>query len=208
MSPLVFDHLAVAAETLEEGAAEVSATLGVPLAPGGRHPAMGTHNRLLSLGEAEYLEVIAIDPEAIPPARARWFGLDGFEGLPRPVGWVLRTDDLDAALGLAPEGIGAPMELTRGDLHWRLTVPESGVTPFDGLFPALIEWEEGEHPARGLPASGCTLERLELFHPAAEALAEALAPLTEEARIHVHHGPVAQMRAVIATPHGPRVLGP
>ncbi|WP_393939598.1 VOC family protein [Piscinibacter sakaiensis] len=43
---------------------------------GGAHPHMGTHNRLLRLGDHCYLEVIAIDPAAPPPARARWFGLD------------------------------------------------------------------------------------------------------------------------------------
>ncbi|PRX35240.1 Glyoxalase-like domain-containing protein [Meinhardsimonia xiamenensis] len=206
--PCTIDHLVIAAEDLDAGAEAVSATLGVPLAPGGQHPAMGTHNRLLSLGEGEYLEVIAIDPQAIPPGRPRWFALDSFEGAPRPVAWVLRCDDLDAALAAAPEGIGAPMELSRGDLAWRLTVPEIGVTPFDGLFPALIEWEEGDHPAEQLPPSGCTLERLELFHPAAEALEAALAPLVEDARLLVRYGALPQMRAVIATPHGPRLLGP
>jgi hypothetical protein len=64
---LSFDHLAIGAETLDEGVEAVEAALGVPLAPGGGHPAMGTHNRLLSLGPGEYLEVIAIDPDA--PAR-------------------------------------------------------------------------------------------------------------------------------------------
>ena len=37
---------------------------------------MGTHNRLLGLGTNVYLEVIAIDTEAAPPARPRWFSLD------------------------------------------------------------------------------------------------------------------------------------
>jgi len=33
----------------------------------GAHPLMGTHNRLLALGDL-YLEVIAVDPAAQPPA--------------------------------------------------------------------------------------------------------------------------------------------
>ncbi|MGB8622709.1 MAG: VOC family protein, partial [Paracoccaceae bacterium] len=36
------DHLAVAAETLEAGVAAVEAALGVRLAEGGSHAAMGT----------------------------------------------------------------------------------------------------------------------------------------------------------------------
>ncbi|HEX6635378.1 MAG TPA: VOC family protein, partial [Usitatibacter sp.] len=75
------DHLVVAARTLEEGAAWVEAALGVPTVAGGKHDLMGTHNRLLGLDGRRYLEVIAIDPSAPPPARARWFGLD--EAAPR-----------------------------------------------------------------------------------------------------------------------------
>ena len=44
------DHFALSASTLEEGVAAVEAALGVPLAGGGRHEKMGTHNRLLGLG--------------------------------------------------------------------------------------------------------------------------------------------------------------
>lgn len=61
------DHLVVAAAGLDAGTAWLEAHLGVPLAPGGRHAAMGTHNRLLRLGPRLYLELIAIDPDA--PAR-------------------------------------------------------------------------------------------------------------------------------------------
>ncbi len=56
----VFDHLAISAASLEQGALAVEAMLGVGLEPGGKHAFMGTHNRLLSLGPGEYLEVIAI----------------------------------------------------------------------------------------------------------------------------------------------------
>jgi hypothetical protein len=43
------DHLVVAARSLDEGAQYVADTLGVTPADGGRHPGMGTHNRLLGL---------------------------------------------------------------------------------------------------------------------------------------------------------------
>lgn len=64
------DHLVVAAAGLDAGAAWLEAHLGAPLAPGGRHAAMGTHNRLLRLGPRLYLELIAIDPDAARPGRA------------------------------------------------------------------------------------------------------------------------------------------
>ena len=71
------DHLAVSAATLAEGTAHVEAALGIVLEPGGRHDRMGTHNRLLGLGDI-YLEVIATDPDAPEPAWPRWFDLDNF----------------------------------------------------------------------------------------------------------------------------------
>jgi hypothetical protein len=96
------DHLAVSAMSLEEGVAHVEAALGVALAPGGQHPLMATHNRLLGLGDV-YLEVIAADPAAPPPARPRWFDLDRFRGTPRLTNWILACDDLEAELAQGPE---------------------------------------------------------------------------------------------------------
>ena len=60
----------------------------------------------LSLGAGEYMEVIAVNPAAPPPGRPRWFDLDRFTGAPRITNWILRCDDLDAALSLAPPGTG------------------------------------------------------------------------------------------------------
>ncbi|MEL6648491.1 MAG: VOC family protein, partial [Pseudomonadota bacterium] len=44
---LELDHLAIAAETLEDGREAVEAALGVSLQPGGQHAHFGTHNLLL-----------------------------------------------------------------------------------------------------------------------------------------------------------------
>lgn len=198
------DHIAVAAASLAEGTAFVESALGVRLAPGGQHPAMGTHNRLLSLGAAEYLEVIAIEPGAQGPRTgARWFGLDGFSGRPRVAGWVVACDDLDAALAVAGAGLGAAMDLSRGDLRWRLSVSEAGVMPFDGCHPALIEWPRGLGPAAHLPDPGCRLAGLEITHPRAADLAARI-PL-RDARITLREGAVG-MRASIVTPFGLRIL--
>lgn len=80
---LELDHLAVAAETLEDGREAVETALGVRLQPGGQHPHFGTHNMLLGLEDGLYLEVISIDPAAPKPGYARWFDLDRFEGFAR-----------------------------------------------------------------------------------------------------------------------------
>ncbi|WP_172297431.1 VOC family protein [Pseudoruegeria sp. HB172150] len=200
----VLDHLALSATTLSEGVEAVEAALGVPLGPGGQHPSMGTHNRLLGLGEI-YLEVIAIDPDAPAPGRPRWFALDEFAGPPRMTNWIARCDDLEAALSDAPDGTGEPLPLTRGDLRWRMAVPEDGRLPFGGAFPALIQWQGAAHPVTMLPDSGCRLKRLEIRHPQAGELQIALAPLFEELPASVTAGSLA-IRAEIETPHGLKVL--
>ena len=197
------DHLAVVAGSLAEGVAWVEAALGVTLAPGGEHPAMGTHNRLLSLGPGEYLEVIAVNRQAPAPGRARWFDLDRFSGPPRLANWVVRVDDLDAALALAPLGAGVPMALSRGDLAWTMAVPGNGRLPYDGCFPALIQWHGLLHPAQRLPDAGVRLRTLRLTHPAADGLAACLA--MPDARITAVPGPIG-LRAEFSTPNGPRLL--
>lgn len=201
---LRLDHLAVSCLRLEEGAAAVEAALGLPLAPGGQHPHMATHNRLLSLGPDLYLEVIAADPGQPRPAWPRWFDLDRFDGPPRLTNWICATDDLDAALAAAPAGTGTPVALARGDFRWRMAVPGTGILPFDNRYPALIQWEGAAHPAPRLPDHGARLARLEVAHPDATALRAALSPLTD-ARVEVVAGPPA-LRATIATPQGMRVL--
>ncbi|MFN3936960.1 MAG: VOC family protein [Gemmobacter sp.] len=202
----MIDHVAIAAAGLEAGAAVVAGELGLPLEAGGKHAAMGTHNRLLSLGPTEYLEVIAIDPAAPPPRRSRWFGLDAFDGPPRPVAWIISVQDMEAARALAPAGIGPALDLERGDLHWSLTVPEGGVGPFDGLFPALIRWHGPAHPAPRLTDRGARLAALELHHPRAEALRAGLSGLVADPRVTVHPAERPAIRLTLRTPTGTIVL--
>lgn len=199
------DHFAVTAETLEAGVVAVEAALGMALQPGGRHGLMATHNRLLGLGDV-YLEVIATDPAAMAPTRPRWFDMDRFAGRPRLTNWIVRCDDLAAEVAAAPEGVGAPVAFTRGDLAWRMAVPDDGRLPFDGGFPALIQWAGTAHPVQRLEDRGCRLIRLEIAHPEAATLRAALAGRLAEARVAIVEGAEKAMRAEIATPHGLRVL--
>ena len=202
---LSIDHLAVSARTLEEGTAWAEMALGVPLAPGGQHPHMGTHNRLLNLGDL-YLEVIAIDPLAPKPVYPRWFDLDLFQGPPRLTNWICRTDDLDAALAAAPDGTGIATNLARADFRWRFAIPATGQLPFDACFPALIQWQGDRHPTQALPDQGIRLQRLEITHPTAPALRSALAGQPADPRLRLLTGPYQSFRATFSTPHGPRVL--
>jgi Glyoxalase-like domain len=202
---LRFDHLAVSCTTLDDGVAAVEAALGIVLSPGGQHPYMATHNRLLNLGDL-YLEVIAPDPSLPAPAWPRWFDLDAFTGTPRLTNWVAACDDLGMELALSPPGIGTPVTLQRGDFHWDMAVPADGRLPHDGAFPALIQWHGTVHPASRLPDAGVRLTRLDITHPAADTLQALLAPRMHDPRITFVAGPAKAMQATFTTPHGPRRL--
>jgi hypothetical protein len=165
VNTLALDHLVVAAATLDAGAHWCHQTLGIAPGPGGKHALMGTHNRVFSIASERfaqaYLEIIAIDPEAPPPGRARWFGLDAIDlgGGPRLIHWAARTSALDDALAaLRAHGIdaGRALAASRGDLHWRIAVRDDGALPAGGAQPTLIEWP-GPHPTEAMPASGVTL---------------------------------------------------
>ena len=202
---LTFDHLAVSALTLAEGVAMVEEALGMAMAGGGSHPHMATHNRLLGLGDL-YLEVIAADPVAPHPGWPRWFDLDHFAGPARLTNWVARCDDIRAAVAASPQGVGVPVALQRGDYAWEMAVPGDGKLPFDGGFPALIQWHGALHPVQSLPDMGVRLTRLEIAHPQADDLRAALGGRMHDARIVIVPGAEKAMQARFDTPHGPRVL--
>ena len=158
----VLDHLVIAAKTLDEGAAWVERQLGVAPVAGGKHPTMGTHNRLLFIGPGRFLEVIAVDPEAKDPGRPRWFDLDDpamrarIGKSPALIHWVERSEDLDAALRDYSEKVEV-LSLERGPYRWRIAVPRDGRRPGGGTLPTLIQWEGGLHPAGALPDTGVRL---------------------------------------------------
>ncbi|AKJ29407.1 VOC family protein [Caldimonas brevitalea] len=209
---LQLDHITVAALDLAEGVAHVEARLGVPVPKGGRHAAMGTHNHLLRLGPALFLEVIAPDPRAAPIGRKRWFCLDDPEmrralaAGPRLVTWVVRTASIDTALASLPGSLGPAVEVGRDGLSWRISVPEDGRMPFEGAYPTLIEWAQGPHPAHRMSDLGCELEHLYVSHPAARQMAEELRPHLFDVRVTWKDSPNAGCEAVIRTPVGLRTL--
>ncbi len=202
---LRLDHLAISAQSLHDGVEAVEAALGVKLAGGGQHPHMSTHNRLLGLGDV-YLEVIAADPSVLPPTWPRWFDLDNFSGPPRLTNWVAGCENINAALAASPAGTGRPVDLQRGGYRWKMAVPANGKLPFDGAFPALIQWEGTLHPAQRLPESLVRLTRLEIAHPDAAGLQDALARLFLDPQVVITSGPAKALRATFDTPHGPRHL--
>lgn len=169
------DHLVVAAATLAEGVDWCESVLGVTPGPGGKHPLMGTHNRLFDISSAAFpqafFEIIAIDPGAPPPGRARWFGLDTVDLRrgPRLLHWVARSSALDAqrqalraaGLDIGP-AIAASRDTPQGRLEWRISVPDDGQLQAGGALPTLIDWGRTPHPVASMAKPGITLHALTL----------------------------------------------
>ena len=205
------DHITVVAPTLAVGTEFVSRKLGVTPRPGGEHPRMGTHNCLLKLGPKIYLEVIAINPNAKPPPRVRWYGLDRLrmDELPRIATWIGRTNNINAAASSSPVSLGKVEEMTRGTLNWRITIPSDGILPLDGVAPSLIQWPAEVHPTDLMPDSECELIRLEGFHPNPSQVYAVLAAIGFEGEFGVSelpHGRQPYLAAHIQSPAGPVIL--
>ena len=152
---LKLDHIAVTGQTLAAATDYVAVALGLRPQTGGQHPHFGTHNTLLGLAEGLYVEAIAIDPAAPPPAYPRWFDLDRFTGPPRLTHWIVACDDLDAALAALGPSYGRPVPLTRGAYRWRMAVPHGGVAGYDGMAPMIMQWDGDLHPSTALGGGTC-----------------------------------------------------
>jgi hypothetical protein len=212
MPSAVLDHLVVTAPTLAAGAEFIRRVLGVEMSPGGTHPRVGTHNLLLRLGDTAYLEVIAADPAAPSPGRPRWFALDELPAAapPRLAAWVARTDDIRAVAAASPVPLGDIEPMSRGNLHWVITVPPDGRPPLGGAAPHLIQWQADSHPATRLPDSGCSFVRLDLFHPDPARVFAVLAAVGLDGPAAVHLLPPGEPPRLVAhvdTPDGPRAIG-
>jgi len=191
------DHLVVTAISCEQGVSWLESKSGVSIPFGGSHPLMATHNHLTALTENQFLEVIAIDPAARTPERPRWFNLDDkqhqgrISAAPALTTWVAATDNLDNSLetirqlGIDP---GVVVELTRGELHWRLALKENGSLAYDGIFPILIEWPSDINPVSSMQDQGIRLENLVASHPQAALLSMAMERLGLADQITIQEG--------------------
>lgn len=205
MTSTKLDHLVVAAADLETGRRYVEECLGVETAPGGRHEAIGTHNRLLRLGEDQYLEVIAIDPEGAQPDFHRWFGLDDpamrerLAAAPALITWVARTSGMDRIAAHPPYQDATVGDMSRGDLRWRMTFSRGGQLLQEGALPLLIQWQTETMPPSRLPDAGCSLERFVIQSPHAPEIERTLKNLGI-GEVEVEFAEQTVLCATIATP--------
>ena len=204
MSALRLDHIAYAVPELGAGIEDLEQRLGVRASAGGKHVGLGTHNALLSLGDDQYLEVIAPDPDQPQPDRALPFGLDELDGS-RLVTWAAKESDLEARVAASKRAgydPGIVLDLFRDTpqgerIEWRLTMSQ---TPGgDGLVPFLIDWGGTAHPATS-SAKGCRLVAVRAEHPDPEPVRALLAAIGSD--LEVTQAPRPALITTLDTPRG------
>jgi hypothetical protein len=137
------DHVLIAVTDLAVAAREMDDQHGLASIAGGRHTGWGTANRIVPLGET-YLELIAVvDPaEARQSVFGQWVA-NGANTRGRPIGWAVRTNDIDAVgrrLGLRVRA-GSRVTPAGDRLEWRSAGVEEAAA--EGALPFFIEWGRG-----------------------------------------------------------------
>jgi hypothetical protein len=205
----------VAAHTLGQGTWYVQDCLGVPMTGGGKHAAMGTHNRVLKLGPGQYLEVIAIDPKGRQPDFPRWFNLDDPEfqarlkTRPQLITWVVRADNINSLAKAIYGQRRCVRPMQRDALRWRFAFTDDGSMPGGGLIPHLIQWDCHIHPTETMQDAGCRLLTLDGAHIDSSSIQRVISTMGLDNVIAIHplseqhpHGLSAQIK----TPVGVVVL--
>jgi glyoxalase-like protein len=201
------DHVILGIADLDDGVREFEKLTGVKPAFGGQHPGVGTHNALVALGDGSYLELIAPQPGVTPSER--WSRLVGIGQL-TPVGWAVRTSDLDM-LRATLEQTGIETMVPRNGsrarpdglmLKWRsadITAPQMAFAPF------FIEWgKSSAHPSTTSP-EGCRLDAVEIRDPEPAVLTRLVNALGLNAK--VTERPESTIIITLECPRGRVVFG-
>jgi hypothetical protein len=143
----------IAVANLATAAQEIEERYGLASIEGGRHPGWGTANRIVPLGDA-YVELVAVvdEAEAAQSAFGRWVAA-AHPTLARPLGWAVRTHQLDAiARRLGLTVAAGSRAAGNGQLvRWRLAgVEEAAAEP---SLPFFIEWGQGTPLPGRVPAT-------------------------------------------------------
>jgi hypothetical protein len=159
------DHVLVAVRNLDEAAHDFEKRYELSSIPGGRHPGIGTANRIIPLGRS-YIELIAVVDQAEALSSARSMRVARAVSLGRTFAtWAVRTNHLDdLRVHLASRGLVLP-ETAQGSrarpdgtmLRWRsqeLRWRSHESIADDDVLPFVIEWEgpANLHPGR-VPAA-------------------------------------------------------
>lgn len=194
------DHIVYAVKDLEVAIEWFEAQTGIRPVFGGYHQTQGTKNALVNLGDACYLEILAIDPNNLAIQAPRWMGIDLIETacITR---WALKSSDLlsDAAIlerhnkALGNRQTGQRKTTDGTMLSWEMTIPSAA--PQIELLPFMVDWRSSSaHPTQNLKPA-CVLKNISFHHPNPNTLKAAFDQLqintiileadTPQVKIHI-----------------------
>jgi len=201
------DHIVIGAGNLISGTKILETKLSTKFSPGGEHQMMGTHNNLLKLQSNIYLEVIANNPNVNNPSCPKWFSLgeertkEKIQFSPRALCWVLKVDNIENTVKQCGYNPGEILQLSRGDLTWKITVPSNGMLVDNGVLPALIEWPSSQHPSKKLSNNNISINTLSLFHPEPSKVTDILSNLIKSDLIRISAG-VPKIELILTAENG------
>jgi hypothetical protein len=101
------DHLVYCAPELTVGISYIEGLFGITVQMGGQHPAFGTANAVVALGNGRYLEIVGPDPDRSDASVPTLFQLDLIDR-PKLVAWAASSYKLmtRASDGLVPAVLG------------------------------------------------------------------------------------------------------
>lgn len=202
------DHLVYTSPDLKTGMDKIEALLGVRPIIGGRHHNWGTHNALVSLGDAAYLEIISPDPTLDVPDHGRLFA-SHYQMGSRLTTWALNTNQIEAlheeakmnGIQLGPIEAGKRKTPDGATLSWQLSDPYA--LPFEGALPFLISWGSTPHPSSTTSLAG-QLRKVYISHPQSDKVKALLYLLKTD--IEVVEASAFTISAIIATAKGDVLL--
>lgn len=161
------DHMVYCVPHLDSAIEHFKKAFGIEASIGGQHLLQGTHNAIIKVGPASYLELIAADPSNLNIQTSRWMGVDLISE-PRLTRWCLASQTIsrdiqdlqnyNTQLGEIVEG--QRMTTSNKLLKWQMSKPLS--TPLIEPAPFLIDWSKSStHPVKNL-TQVCTLESIEI----------------------------------------------
>jgi len=210
---LRLDHLTVIAPSIPAGVAHVRECLGLEMPDGGKHPEMGTHNRVIRIDPHAYLEVIAADPEAQPPSGPRWMGFGNPAAIAeawyrgnRLRGFVAAVNEIETLLAAHGALFGGKARISRNDKHSWFTVPPDGELLMDGALPSAIDREGRAPPFKRMEDLGLRLTDFVLEHPEPDEILDIYRAIGLAGAPRVIAGPRVRFTAMIETPSGLRQL--
>lgn len=200
------DHFMIAANDLDRLSREFTEATGVPVAEGGSHPDLGTHNKLIATTSATYLELIAPSPaldarsdlrEAIEhieePQLHRIIALGSLDRFPEIVEAYRRAGVAAVVRPLSRRSASGEV------LRWHLLMP-AGRNDYGVFAPLFIDWGTATHPSRSLPPAPCTVMGCRAGHPHSDGIAALWKEIGFD--LPVVQAPQARITLTLDTPKG------